>query len=606
MIKQTPVGVLEVDHILNVCQRRSKDMGITVKYDHSIKTACTDGKNILLPYISHPVSQLALDRLYGFVIHECGHHLRPKSFNILNSAQPPEHLAAIYNIVEDDGMERDRAIEWMGDCKALSIMNEGIVRELTTIWDKLLKKGKESEVPAEPLATMIIGQLSRLEWDEYSQGALSPLIRSLPKQVKELLSELEDEGWVERFRHTKDETDTWNVSCDLIKRLYPDHDQDEYEQIRQAGLDGADTEHGPKRDSSGDKNPCPFTREGEGEGEGDSPAIEPSDSIDVISWRDVVLSEHAINKDGAPGGVAIDWEGYDSGTPAYVMPTARTNVIDLSQGSIEDHVRKSHGYHSGESNPSKYMSNNAASIQFANQIRRYIQAKARSVVVRDKYHGRLDKGAIVKLALPPIDGGEYNKRIFYEQRKHTIKDTAIFVLTDWSGSMSGRKMKYAADASQRLVFTFERILNIPVALAAFTDRTSDCDIGYIKKFNTRGLPAEEIAHRFAKFYPYSCGNNDSDAVHWAWQQILRRKETRKLLIVISDGAPTDVWKGHAHTNLKYITKQIEKDKRVELYGVGVCSDAVRNYYTNYKVLNSPEEINQTLFEVIKEGYKDVR
>jgi cobalamin biosynthesis protein CobT len=115
------------------------------------------------------------------------------------------------------------------------------------------------------------------------------------------------------------------------------------------------------------------------------------------------------------------------------------------------------------------------------------------------------------------------------------------------------------------------------------------------------MSAREIADRFSKFFSHSSGNNDSDAVHWAWQQVLKRRESRKILIVLSDGAPTDSWKGHAHKNLKFVTNAIEKDGRVELYGVGIMSEAVRHYYTNYKVLYSPEEINNTLFNVIKEG-----
>jgi len=323
-------------------------------------------------------------------------------------------------------------------------------------------------------------------------------------------------------------------------------------------------------------------------------------STEVVSWRDVVLSEHAINDNSPPGGVTIDWDGFKGESKAFVMPTNKINIVDLSGTKAE--TKEAAGcYYSAHVDWKDFMPTDMQARQFANQIRRYIQAQARSVVEKEKYHGRIDRGALIRLALPPIDGGEYNKRIFYDQRKHTMKDTAIFVLTDWSGSMCGKKMHYAADASQRLVYTFDRILNIPVALACFSDRQSQCDIGYIKPYNTRGMPAKAIAERFAKFYYYTSGNNDSDAVNWAWQQLLKRKETRKILIVLSDGAPTDSWRGHADVNLRFVTKAIEKDGRVELYGVGIMSECVKRYYTNYKVLNTADEINNTLFNVIKEG-----
>jgi cobaltochelatase CobT len=227
-------------------------------------------------------------------------------------------------------------------------------------------------------------------------------------------------------------------------------------------------------------------------------------------------------------------------------------------------------------------------------------------VSRHQKHGRLDKSSIVKLALPPIDGGEYNKKLFYEMEHSVFKDTAIFVLTDWSGSMNGRKMRSAADASQRLVWVMERILKIPVALATFSNGRSKCDVGYVKPYATRGLSAEEIAKRFAKFSAYTSANNDADALHWAWHELRKRHETRKILIVLSDGAPAGQWSGRGKDNLRWLAKQIDHDRHIELYGVGIHSNAVRNYYKNYKVLNGPEEINETLFNLIKQGDSHVR
>jgi len=208
--------------------------------------------------------------------------------------------------------------------------------------------------------------------------------------------------------------------------------------------------------------------------------------------------------------------------------------------------------------------------------------------------------------MPAIDGGEWNKKIFYDQRKHTMKDTAIFVLVDWSGSMMGTKMRHAADAAQRLVWCFDRVLNVPVALAAFTDRSSFCDIGYIKKYNTRGITPEEIATRFSQFFGYTSGNNDADAVNWAYHEILKRKESRKILIVLSDGAPAGSWKGHADDALKLATSTIDKDKRVELYGVGIMDENVNRYYKNHQVVWDTHDISPCLFNLIKEGDKNGR
>ena len=162
-------------------------------------------------------------------------------------------------------------------------------------------------------------------------------------------------------------------------------------------------------------------------------------------------------------------------------------------------------------------------------------------------------------------------------------------------------MKYAAEAAQRLVYTFDRVLNIPVALACFSNRETSCDIGYIKRWNTRGLPSHKIAYRFEKFTSWTAGNNDADSVHWAWNQIRIRKESRKILIVLSDGAPAGSYIGDSDAALKFVTAAITKEGNVELYGVGIKSAAVKRYYKNWIHLKSEEDINETLFTLIKEG-----
>ena len=347
----------------------------------------------------------------------------------------------------------------------------------------------------------------------------------------------------------------------------------------------------------------PRDTKGEKHKDGQDKKAKPTETGEgtVISWKDVVLSDHAEwkQKSGPPGNMGIDWEGHTSkNTGICLMPLNLINVVDMAE--CKEMGTKASKWR-------QYMPNNAASRQFANRIRRYLQAMSRSKVTRHKKHGKLDRSSIIKLALPPIEGGEYNKKLFYEMDRAQFKDTAIFVLTDWSGSMNGAKMRSAADASQRLVWVMERVLKIPVALATFSNGRTKCDIGYIKPWATRGLSQEEIAKRFAKFSFYTSANNDADSLNWAWHQLKRRKESRKILIILSDGAPAGQWGfSKGRDNLKWLAKQIDEDKSVELYGVGIHSTAVKNYYKNFKVLNGPEQINETLFNLIKEGDTHVR
>ncbi len=587
-------SIVEVDKVLVVAQRRCDDLGVSVKFDPYAETASTDGKHITLPYVGHPITKDTLDELYGFIIHECGHHLRPEAFKILRKAKPPAHLCSLFNIVEDDGMERERALAWRGDAKALGTMNALITQRVQKSWSEhtkgILSEGQD---PA-PMAALALGQLSRLVWDRESGPYVTSLIKSLPKEVQDLVTTLEHEGWVRKFRDTSTVLDTWDLSVDLAKRLYPDEDQDEYEQIKQAGVEAInDPKAQPRDDSKSSFKDAQGTFVSKGGGGTDSEGSGAGDDGRTISWKDCVLSEHNDWTGGNDevGSLGITWEDREVTGNVAIMPSNKVNIIKWAA----EHKQPR------ENRDQDFLPKQAHTRAFANKIRRYIQAQARSTVDREKYHGKLDKQAVVRLLMPPIDGGEWNKKIFYDQRKHTVKDTAIFVLVDWSGSMRGPKMDYAADAAQRLVHTFDRVLNIPVALAAFSNRVTTCDIGYIKQWNTRGMTAAKIAERFALMSNYTSGNDDADALNWAYHQILPRKETRKILIVLSDGAPAGSWRGHAADALKFVTSSIEKQGKVELYGVGIKSDAVAEYYTNNIYLRDENKINETLFTLIKEG-----
>lgn len=579
---------IDVERIASMVHRRCGDMGVTVTFCPRTRTAFTNGKDITFPALKQPVTQEMLDTLYGYAIHETGHHLRPDAFKILRSAQPPPHLCAIFNIVEDDGMERERALEWKGDRIALSVMNDILVREVSDSWKPVLEEGKEGDYSPEPLAVLCIAQESRKNWDEISGHAITRMRDSLPQDVRDLTDTLEQEGWIKTFRATKTVQDTWKVACDLASRLFPGHE----EQYKELYREGMRMENKPRSTKPIKMN------------EGEDGSQDPDAEGMVISWKDVVLSEHnewhAKDDDKPAGNVGIDWAGkFEQPTGAILMPLHMINVVDMKKSK----AKGGRDYYSRTSGYTDYMPDNAAARQFANRVRRYLQAQQRSKVERHKYHGRLDKASIVKLALPPIEGGDYNKKIFYTQYKANLKDTAIFVLTDWSGSMNGSKKIHAADASQRLVYTMERILRIPVALACFSNGKTCCDIGYIKPFGTRGITAEEIAKRFVKFNWYTSANNDADALNWAYHELKRRREERKILIVLSDGCPAGSWSGHGGSNLKYLTRQIEHDNKVELYGVGIHSEAVKEYYTNYRVLANAEEINNTMFNLIRGGDK---
>lgn len=602
--------ILEVDRVLNVIQRRCDSQGVTLTWSTTALTAMTDGHNITLPAIKQPVTKEAMEKLYGFVIHETGHHTRSEAFDILKAAKPSRALAAIYNIVEDDGMERDIASRYRGDAKGLGIANNIIIKDVAGGWKGQVDEWEQrnpneeiTEVDMAPAAACAIGQLSRITWDSWSNDGRARYLNDMHPVATKLLDTLVSEGWVKKFKETVNEHDTWDVAVDLFKRLFPQQDDDATEQQRKDGhgMDPSDSEDGAGECEEGEG------KDADGKPDDTVAKGKPDDEGRVISWQDAVLSEHEWQPkpdDVQPGNVGIDWKDYTTGE-VKLMPPAMINVIDCRNHSAavtkDGWADARPGY---DGSPESFLSDNKQARIFANRIRRYIQAQARMKIETEQYSGRLDKRSLVKLALPPIDGGEYNKRLFYTMSKRRSLNTAVHILTDWSGSMQGQKMIHAADASGRLVHTFDRVLRIPVQLAAFTNGRSRCDIGLIKAFRDRSVSPLDVATGFSRFYPFSSANNDADAVMWAYRQLMKRTEDRRILIVLSDGCPAGSWgTGNSASNLAYVTNYIEKQGDIELYGVGICSDAVTKYYSNTKVLANSDEINRTLFEIIKGGTK---
>ena len=135
-------------------------------------------------------------------------------------------------------------------------------------------------------------------------------------------------------------------------------------------------------------------------------------------------------------------------------------------------------------------------------------------------------------------------------------------------------------------------------VSSFTTHCTRSDIAILKHYDTP-MNEKKFAENFGKWCAWSGGNNDSDAVMWAYRRLLERKEPRKLLIVMSDGAPSSAFKGHAHDALLAATRHIQDKSDIELFGLGIKSDAVNMYYDNNEVVNELCDINGALLEVMK-------
>ena len=85
---------------------------------------------------------------------------------------------------------------------------------------------------------------------------------------------------------------------------------------------------------------------------------------------------------------------------------------------------------------------------------------------------------------------------------------------------------------------------------------------------------------------------------WAYSRLLQQKTARKVLVVLSDGQPQSR-RGDCSYHTKQVIEQIEKQGKVEIYGVGIESDSVKNFYKDYQVIHRAEDLEGALLNLIQ-------
>lgn len=241
----------------------------------------------------------------------------------------------------------------------------------------------------------------------------------------------------------------------------------------------------------------------------------------------------------------------------------------------------------------------ASSPSFVSNARRMLQVKAAKHYNNGYKSGKLATSRLYRVALPQIDGGDWNARVFKKRTQEAdLLNTAITVLVDWSGSMACEKCHCAGKAAGLINDAFSRVLHVPLEVAAFSSNGEIPSIGVIKSFNET-VTADEMALRFYDFLDYMSGNNDADVLLWAYNRILQRKEKRKVIIVLSDGSPADGI-GDPYHALKTVSERILAEKRVDLYGIGIMDENVKAFYPRNRVIRRIEELEPSLVAVMSE------
>jgi len=247
--------------------------------------------------------------------------------------------------------------------------------------------------------------------------------------------------------------------------------------------------------------------------------------------------------------------------------------------------------------------------KLANKLQRQLLAKQNRAWEFDLEEGLLDSSKLPRIIMDP-----YNSLSFKKEKDLDFKDTVVTLLIDNSGSMRGRPITIAAICADILSRTLERC-SVKVEILGFTTKNwkggqSRELWGKSSKPKTPGRlnDLRHIIYKAADTHWRQAKNNlglmlkegllkeniDGEAIYWAYSRIKKRKEERKILMVISDGAPVDdstlsVNSGDfLEKHLKKIVKYIENKSEIEVLAIGIGHDVSRYYDKAIKITDVNE------------------
>ncbi len=262
--------------------------------------------------------------------------------------------------------------------------------------------------------------------------------------------------------------------------------------------------------------------------------------------------------------------------------------------------------------------------KLANKLQRKLLAKQNRSWDFDLEEGMLDTSKLSRIIIDPL-----NSLSFKKEKETDFKDTLVTILIDNSGSMRGKPISVAAICADILSRTLERC-SVKVEILGFTTKHwkggSSREL-WMKndkpKFPGRLNDLRHIIYKSAdtpwRLAKKNMGlmlkegllkeNIDGEALKWAFEKMSKRKEERKILMVISDGAPVDDStlstnsSDFLETNLKNTVKWIEDKSNVELLAIGIGHDVTR-YYKKAVKITDVQDLGDVMINQLTDLFKD--
>jgi cobaltochelatase CobT len=262
--------------------------------------------------------------------------------------------------------------------------------------------------------------------------------------------------------------------------------------------------------------------------------------------------------------------------------------------------------------------------RLANRLQRRLMAQQNRSWDFDQEEGLLDAARLARVVVSP--GSSLSYKV---ERDIEFKDTVVTLLIDNSGSMRGRPISIAAISADVLARTLERC-GVKVEILGFTTRAWKGGQSR-EAWLANGKPQQPGRLNDLRHVVYKKAdepwrrarrnlglmmregllkeNIDGEALLWAHSRLLARPEDRRILMVISDGAPVDDSTlsvnsaGYLEAHLRRVIDWIERQSPVQLVAVGIGHDVTR-YYRRAVTIMDVEQLGGTMIEQLAGLFED--
>ena len=494
---------------------------------------------------------------------------------------------------------------------------------------------------AKNLSAMIDDRFHRGKFDEVSDRADAPIEEALAMLVRERLTGMTPppaaRRLVELWRPLLEERagknldrlekliDSQSRFGDVVHDLLDDLDMGEDRSSEADEEEGAEGEQDKRKDKSGE----------DGEGEQSEDAEARVDEAEVSGEQ--MSDTTAESSEALSAEMSDDAEMGDSEAPAEPRRPRRHGANEPRGPEYRPFIGKFDEIVGAEDlcEPEElerlrgYLDKQLSHLQgvvarLANRLQRRLMAQQNRAWEFDLEEGVLDPARLARVIIDPL-----HPLSFKREKDTKFRDTVVTLLLDNSGSMRGRPITVAATCADILARTLERC-GVKVEILGFTTRAWKGGQSREAWLASGKPPApgrlNDLRHIVYKSAdaPWrrarkSLGlmlregllkeNIDGEALLWAHKRLLARTEQRRILMMISDGAPVDdstlsVNPGnYLERHLRWVIEEIETRSPVELIAIGIGHDVTR-YYRRAVTIVDAEELGGAMTDKLAELFDE--